>query len=1060
MDSTFLKNFQAEYNRLNSEQREAVDTIEGPVMVIAGAGTGKTQTIALRIGKILSDTQVNPNNILCLTFTESAALNMRQRLISLIGPTAYSVRICTFHAFCNSVIQDHPEHFLYSKREATSLDDVKLIQTIRSLIDDLPSGSPLRNFNFSYFFQKDIIRAIQNLKKENISAAHFSELIKYSADFVNESQSCLEKLIAIRATAKTGTDIENIIKNLSQNSKLHPLYQARLQLFLTLYHQNNLSPSDLKKNIRDFIDQTQNQLPKLLDLLTIYQGYEKALLDNSLFDYDDMILWVINAFKKVPALLVEYQETYQYLLVDEFQDTNASQYEILNLLTSSESSPNLFVVGDDDQSIFRFQGASIENIYTFYQKYKDILKIVILKNNYRSHRLILEVSDNVIKSNLNRITQFIGNLDKSLIATKTFDPDPINLTVAETDTDEVITVAQKIKNLITAGTSPREIAVLYRNNADISEFLPVFTKQGIKFLISDSIDILKTPKIQQLLTLLKFIVDSSDVDSLGKILSFDFIGLNALELYHLFHYQSKNELDLTTLLSSHDTLKNILPALSPKAIRRLQRFIKKVAKIKKASKNLPLSMVFDQIIRHFGYLKYVLKHRQLDVLKQLNTLHTLIRSRLQTEDSYDLSKFVAEINLLLENQISLNTQPLIADQDVSIRLMTVHKAKGLEFEHVFLIRCLTGKWDGAFTRNLIKLPLGIVKTDINQIAVDSDLEEDRRLFYVALTRAKNQIYLSYSRLNSSGREQLPTVFLSEIDPKLIEKHLPDSASETTNLLSLYPPKMPSLKSVNLRSYLQNYLSTSYRFNITHLNSYLKCPLCFFFKTILRLPSAKTKSLSFGTSVHGALAYLYEVLKKDNHLIPLDKFLSVFEANLQREHLKTSDFKAIASHGRAILTDYYTHYQTEFNGRCFTEHDFRFYNIRLDNIPLTGKIDKMDIVDPKTVSVVDFKTGNPDTKYQELSKDGDYFRQLVFYKILCQNAHGFPYKVNAGTIDFIEKSKSGQFKRANFDLSADDVSKLTILIKEVFQKIQNLEFTPNLDCRNPDHLHYLYNKYFA
>lgn len=1059
MDSAFLQNFQTEYSRLNSEQKQAVDTIEGPVMVIAGAGTGKTQTIALRIGKILTDTQVNLNNILCLTFTESAALNMRQRLISLIGPAAYGVRICTFHAFCNSVIKDHPEQFLYSKREAASLDDIKLIQIIRPLIDHLSPQSPLRNFNSPYFFQKDIIRALQNLKKENITPTRFEQLIKFASDFVDQSQSPLEKLTALRATPKTKTEIEAIVENSSQNPHLHALYQTRLKLLLNLYRQDNLSPSDLKKNIRDFVSQTQNQLPKLNDLLIIYQGYQQSLLANSLFDYDDMILWIITAFQNNPTLLSEYQETYQYLLVDEFQDTNTSQSEIINLLTSNQPSPNLFVVGDDDQSIFRFQGASIENIFTFYQRYKDILKIIVLKNNYRSHRLILKASDNIISRNLNRITQFISHLDKSLIATKSFDPDPINLTVSQTDTDEAHSVAAKIKTLISAGTAPKNIAVLYRNNTDILDFLPVFDQQQIKYLLSDSIDIFKTLEIQQLLTLFKFITDSSDADSLGKILSFDFLHFNSLDLYHLYHYQSENESDLLNLISSPKVLSQITPTLSPKTIHRLSRFVQNIAKIKKASQNQPLPKVFDQIVRRFGYLKHILKHRRIDILKQLNTLHTLIRSRLQSEDNYDLSKFVAEINLLFENQIPLTTQPLIADQEQSIRTMTVHKAKGLEFEHVFLVHCLTGKWDGASSRNLIKLPLGIVKTDISQITVNSDLEEDRRLFYVALTRAQNQIYLSYASRNSSGREQLPTIFINEIDPSLIEKHLPDSSSEKINLLSQYPLRPPILQSLNLQSYLSNYLSTAYRFNITHLNSYLKCPLCFFFKTILRLPSAKTKSLSFGTSVHGALAYLYEVFKKDGRLIPLDKFLSVFESNLRKEHLKTSDFKEILSHGHQILTDYYLHYQNEFNGNCFTEHDFRFYNARLENIPLTGKIDKIDIVDSKTVAVVDFKTGNPDTKYQELSKDGDYFRQLVFYKILCQNAHGFPYQVSSGTIDFIEKSKTGQYKRLNFPLTPDHVSLLTGQIKETFNKILKLEFTPNSNCRDPDHLHYLYNKFF-
>jgi DNA helicase-2/ATP-dependent DNA helicase PcrA len=388
--------------------------------------------------------------------------------------------------------------------------------------------------------------------------------------------------------------------------------------------------------------------------------------------------------------------------------------------------------------------------------------------------------------------------------------------------------------------------------------------------------------------------------------------------------------------------------------------------------------------------------------------------------------------------------------------MTVHKAKGLEFEHVFLIKVLSGKWDNSSSRSLIKLPLGILRYDV---ATSDNLEEDRRLFYVALTRAKKQIYLSYSRFNDSRREQLASQFISEINPKSIEKISSDSVIESKALESLFYPSIPKIQSTSLSSYLQNYLSTSYRFNITHLNSYLKCPLCFFFKTILRLPYPKTKSLSFGTSVHGAMAYLTQVYKKDNALISLSQFLSIFDLNLKRENLSKNDYQDLLSHGHQVLTDYYEHYKNDFNGRCLTEHDFKFFNIRMDDIPLTGKIDKIEFLSGQKVNVVDYKTGKPDSKYQELSPEGDYFRQLVFYKLLCSEAKAFPYEVVSGTIDFIEKNNKNLFVRKNYSLTVDDVSKLKSQITQVFSKIKSLDFTPNPKCEDKDHLHYLFDKYF-
>ena len=1047
-----MANFDTEYKKLNPEQLEAVNTIEGPVMVIAGAGTGKTQTIALRIGKILRETQINPSNILCLTFTENAALNMRERLLDLIGPSSYSVRIATFHAFCNSVIKDHPEYFLKSTVESEAIDDITQIEIVRSLIDKLPAESPLKNLNFTYFYQKDIISTLSTLKKENISPTRFDELIKYAADFVTEASPVVEKLQLIRAAPKTVGEITSLVSDLISNSKINPLYQVRLKYFLTLFESEASTLSELKKNVKDFIESLNNNLPKLRDLSLLYESYQKSLIDRGLYDYEDMILWVILALQTHPELLSQYQEIYQYLLVDEFQDSNSAQMEILNLLTKSQDNPNLFVVGDDDQSIYRFQGASVENVYSFYQKFQKTLKLIVLKNNYRSHQLILDSSQDVINHNQSRITQYIGNLDKSLKSVSTFDPDPINLFAGNSVAEENYWISEKIKSLVDSGVTPKNIAVLYRNNADVNDLLPYLSQKNLHYLRSDSINILDTPEIQQLLILLKYLTNSTDDTLLFHVLSFKFIHLNSLELYQLFHQVSREKRPLSELIFDQDFVnKNF----SGPFANNLNIFALRVSKIQKLSKNLPADELFNLIIRKFKYLPFILKTGNLSLLKQLNTLYSHLKQSLLME-KIGLFTWVKKIDLLFENDLSLNSSPLISEVDNSLRLMTVHKAKGLEFEHVFLIKVLSGKWDSSTSRSLIKLPLGILRYDI---AGNDSLEEDRRLFYVALTRAREQIYISYSRFNDTRREQLASQFISEINPKLIEKISSDSNIEKESLLTLFHPSTPKLQSTDLKSYLQNYLDTQYRFNITHLNSYLKCPLCFFFKTILRLPYPKTKSLSFGTSVHGALAYLTEIYKKENQLIPLSRLLSIFDFNLKRENLSSQDFQDLLSHGHQVLTDYYENYKSEFNGHCFTEHDFKSYNVRMNDIPLTGKIDKIEFLPGNQVNVVDYKTGKPDSKYQELSPEGDYFRQLVFYKLLCSEAKGFPHEVVSGTIDFIEKNNKNSFVRKNYSLTDDDVAKLKSQIIEVFSKIKSLDFTPDSKCDDKDHLHGLFDKYF-
>ena len=1060
MDKSYEENFLSEYQKLNTEQKQAVDTIEGPVMVIAGAGTGKTQTITLRIGKILSPpNQANPNNILCLTFTENAALNMRSRLLSVIGPSAYGVRISTFHGFCNSVIRDNPEKFLFSLKESVAIDDVKQIQIIRQIIDSLPNTSSFKNINSTYFYQRDIISSIQNLKRENITPDKFENLINYAQEFVKTATPTVDSLSAIRASKNATTQITGIVELLlSQN--LNILYQARIQYYLNLFSQNEITLSVLKQEIKNLIIKTETSLDKQKDLLTVYRDYQKQLIDKNLFDFEDMILWVVNSFKNDKNLLADYQEKYQYILVDEYQDTNSAQMEVINLLTQSQEKPNIFVVGDDDQSIFRFQGAAIENIYSFYQKYASQIKPIALRNNYRSHRLILESSDSVIKNNQTRISKFIKNLDKTLIATKDFDPDPINLFVANSDTEENFYIAQRIKEIIDANLSnskfkPSEIAVLFRNNKDVDGLIPFLNHLKISFLRSDSINILDNLYIQQLIDLFKYLDNSENDVLLGKILSFKFLKIPALDLYNLFHYCQKSNLSLSEIIFSPEKLKEINISQNTKT--KLVNFTKRVARIQKDKNNLPLSEIFLKVIKKFNYLKYVLNHGDVVLLKQIDRLYAHLKTNLSVE-KIDLHQWVTNIDTLVENEISVTSLPLVDDLDNSIRLMTVHKSKGLEFEHVFLIKVLSGKWDNTVSHTNIRLPLGIIKTDISTILVDKDIEEDRRLFYVALTRAKKQIYISYTKFNDSVREQLPSIFINEIDNSLIEKKSSSFSTEATALQNLFTPTTQKINSLNLQGYLKNYLATQYRFNVTHLNSYLKCPLCFFFKTILRLPDTKSLSASFGTSVHASLSYLFNVFKNKNTLIPLEKFISIFQDNLQKQNISTKDFEYLFEKGKLVLTDYYKNYQESFSGNCLTEHDFKFYNTRLNDIPLTGKIDKIEIIDGKNVNVVDYKTGKPDSKSQQISPQGDYFRQLVFYKLLCQQSIGFPYHVKSGTIDFIEKDNKGNFKKVNFQITDDHVAELSKLISDTYQKMLNLEFfETGKDCKDKDHLHYLLKK---
>ncbi len=1025
-----INSFDSEYQKLNSDQKLAVDTTDGPVMVVAGAGTGKTQTIALRIANILQKTQIGPSNILCLTFTDSAAINMRQRLSSIIGPDAYSVRISTFHSFCQSIIKHHPEHFLQFHSDSEALDKIEQIQIIQSLIDKLPPNSPLTSSVEIYYAQNQIISAIESLKKESISSSVLADLINQSSQFLQSAASCYQQLKTIRADKKNLNQIIDIVNKLIKLPNINSTYQTKIS---SLVKDHLTSAKEIKTSIICFYENCQKNLPKQQSLLWLFIEYQQQLSSRHLFDFDDMILSVIDLFKNKPEILAEYQERFQYILVDEYQDTNSSQNQIIDLLAGSDF-PNVFVVGDDDQSIFRFQGASTENVYHFYLRYHP--QLVVLRNNYRSHRLILASSQTLINRNLNRIATKISNIDKTLIASRDYDPDPINFYVAQSNIEENYCLASSIKKLTDTGVDPNHIAVLVRNNADIDDLLPALSSFNIKYTKDFSINILLQPPIIQLIDLLRLLSNPTDSILFGKVLNFQFLNFPAIDLYRHFHQQPTSD----------------------KFVKRLDRFTDRLAKFQKQKLNLPPDRLFNRLIRRFGYLKWVLRCRNLELLKQLDRLYQEFKVN-YTDKRLTFDQIVSRLSTHFDSNLSLNCPPLLSESVNCVRLMTIHKAKGLEFDHVFLPKALASRWEDARGRQSIPLPLGIIASEVIGPNYDQELEENRRLFYVALTRAKNQIYLSYTQNNPEGRELLPTRFIAEIDPKNIQTFPTDPNIESSALKLQFSMPNTKLFSTQLSDYLRWYFANKYRLNITHLNSYQKCPLCFFFKTILKIPQAKTIPLSYGTSVHGALAYLFSSYKRTDSLIPLNQFLNIFQNNLVRENLPLKNFDELLTRGRQQLTEYYQHYQSNFSGRCLVEHDFRPYLARIDDIPITGKVDKIEIISGRKVNVVDFKTGKPDNKYHEISREGDYFRQLVFYKILADHSPGFNYQVVSGSIDFIQTNSRNQFVRRDYDITPSDISSLTSIIKDTYQKVISLNFSQNPSCPDHDHLHHLASKYF-
>lgn len=996
-----MTHFKQAYQQLNREQKKAVDTIDGPVMVVAGPGTGKTQTIALRIANILIKTDTDPNSILALTYTESGARAMRERLVGLIGSPAYEVEINTFHGFCAQVIRNNPDYFSIDP-SAEPLSDLERLKLIHSLIDD-GDLSLLRPVGAPHHYTSAIISSLGNLKREGVSPDEYSDLL------------------------------------------------ARDQQFLDSTESEDLGKTKRNKLTRD--------LTKNLELLTLYRAYEAELTLTHRFDFDDMINQTITALKDHSNLLLSLQERYLYLLVDEYQDTNTSQNELLLLLASYWGQEgNVFVVGDPDQSILRFQGASIENQLGFIKHYPNST-IITLTTNYRSTQLILDSTHSLISHNQLRINDVVKDLNPHLISAKGAG-ESLRLAKLGSGTAEQIFIAEDISAKIKNGVKPSEIAILARTNAELNTLADTLTRYQLPYSLAASTNILTTPTITNLVRLFRVITslpNHLENEDLFTLLFHEIFEINSLDLLKVTRLASSNRFSLFDTLSN-PTLLDSLTLTSRSTIDNATPLLTRFSRL---GATHTFTRTFEIILNESGYLKWILSLPDAyHHLTRLNILFDEIKKMCRTNPTLDLSGFLHNLDLIVDNRLKFKESSYGKNSD-AITLTTAHSAKGLEWDHVYLTRVIDRHWGNKIKRNLIHLPDTIL-TNTNLDEKDKN-EEDRCLFYVALTRACRSLTLSYaSQYNSAGssRDTLASMFLSELENSNITvldtSHIEqDVLTHLEKLLTTAKPKDYSAEEIVFLTELVDSLSLS----PTSLNTYLECPYKFKLNNLLRVPHSKKPHLAFGTAVHTSLEYFYQEYKKTSKVPTKEFLLSKFDSALSRELLTQKDHDLRLTEGHKILSAYYDFFQPNFNKPLYLEKSFR---VNLDDISLSGKIDRIELADKnkRTIKVIDYKTGKGKTmgQIEGKTKDsrGDLKRQLIFYKLLTQLDRELliqKLQFETAELDFIStpssKNKSG---RTSLPISQEEVEDLKVLIKKTMASIRALKFPRTTDtksCANCD-----------
>ncbi len=979
--------FDQAYAVLNSAQKQAVDTIEGPVLVLAGPGTGKTQVLTTRIANILKQTDTDSSSILALTFTEAAGREMKQRLIKLIGKDGYFVQVTTFHGFCNDIISQNPERF----SRPAGMQNVTELEKIQIIKDILEEGSyqNLKPINDPLYYSSHIISSISTLKREGFTVARFGELVSILKDEFEIDKDSLSKT------------------NFTERQK---------------------------------------QVNKNLDLFDIYEKYQLKLTDLGRFDFDDMINWVVESFENDNDFLLSYQEKFQYFLVDEYQDTNSAQNRLIfNLASFWGQQANLFAVGDPNQSIYRFQGASKENLVQFEKAFPDHTKIV-LNENYRSTSTVLQVSAKLIgQDRLNPNT----DLKDTKIKTAKFSSSLIE--------DEYLlsSVEQKIKS----GREPKDMAVIVKENQDIENLVNLFKQKNIPFRLEAGTNVLTTPLVSQFLKLLKVVTalqDNLDDLDLFTVLNYSYLALSPLSILKLsrLSYNNRQSLaDTLISLSGEETAYTDVVAV-------FNQFLN----WNSLSSQKSLPEMFQIIFQDSGLLNHILSLPQSVIeLNRFNTLFDDAKTQSTAFPNLSLKQYLKNFEVMQNNNIKLPEQVLSGTEN-AVTLTTAHKSKGLEWQTVFIYRFADTHWGNKTRREMIKLPPGIIVFENVEKEEDKNSEE-RRLFYVALTRAKQEIILTGSTTyTNSAKMTYPSIFLEDLPKELVEEENVSLFEKTTEKIlekHLSSPKTSVLHDKE-EEYLKELLS-DFKLSPTALNTYLSCHYKFKLDNLYRIPRSKPASMCFGTAVHFALESLYQNLDKEK-LISKESFLSSFEFALKREILSPVDYKDRLAHGKRTLTSYYEKNKEDFKKALFTEKSFGTSlasPIHLEDIPLTGKVDRVDLVElahPKLgerrrAKFTDYKTGKPKTRNEiegnTQNSNGDYKRQLVFYRLLAELDKSFPYQVTETEIDFVEPNEKGEFKKEKFSITTEEVENLKILIKDSIKSIRSLDFARTTDLKTCD-----------
>ena len=996
-------------NNLNDEQRDAVTYVNGPLLIIAGAGTGKTKVITTKIAWLIEQKRAKPDDILALTFTDKSAQEMEERVDTLLPYGVFDMWISTFHRFCDRALQQHAIDIGLS-------NDYRLINTTESW---LLLKKNLNLLNLNYYRPKGnptqfihaLLKLFSRLKDENISP--------------EEYHSYAEGLIA-NHDSTMGDDSSNI------------------------------------------------EIRRIKETADAYFQYQQLLLDNNFLDFGDLIFYMNKLFVQRPNILKVYQDHFKYILIDEFQDTNLAQYSVIKLLCNEKNM--VTVVGDDDQAIYKFRGASVSNILNFKKDFPDSREIVLTKN-YRSTQEILDTTYSFIQNNnpdrleyqLNNPDEYykqygalVEKINKKLIATRT-DSGNVSLISAADEEEEVAKVIAAIMGLLEKpDTNFNDIALLVRANKTAGAYAKALEAAHIPFIRIAHSGLYRQELIADLIAYSRILFDRADAPSLARVLMSPLCPIETEELLYLTHFAKQKSLPFYEMLS---TIRAV-PKITEKTAQAIEHLISLMREHTREAFTRSAAEMIIKIITDLKIREYLIDIEQKEPQRGRETIEC-IKQLIQKAGSFyrmyedkSLQGFIAHIDLEREagdsGELEINLQEQGPE---AVKVMTIHASKGLEFNYVFIPQLVEGRFPSVNRNDPIELPYELLQTREILPEGNAHIQEERRLLYVGLTRAKKGVFLSAASSYGGKRLKKPSQFLFETG--LINKHT-SFAKATVSTAEFFN------QTSNPRVPKSNTEKSSYplpqEFTYSKIAAFNTCPLQYKYQFVLCIPHDKgNHRSSFGRTMHNTLFALFKRIKErsqtaqeslftvntgehatnTNPNIALDEIYDIYKNQWIDEWYESQEEKKqYRRAGEKILKEFYERHKDAWPIPWYLEKGFK---TTFEGVTIKGRIDRIDKVGDNNgiplVEIIDYKTG----KYKEKLRKDDKI-QLLIYQIAMEDKGLKP--VNLHYYYLHEDTQES----TSFLGNPKEIEKTKSELVETVEKIKRSDFPANpseFNCKNCD-----------